>query len=337
MDKKHYIDLFVALGERLNSFGESETLPVIKQAMADNQWFSEADIVAAVHSLRQGMLRRETLEKWFAEYEIFYGKSKRIAIIMAGNIPLVGFSDLMCVIVTCNAAFVKTSSKDNALIRYVIGLIKDIDCSVQINDYIPGEHYDAVIATGSNDTVKYFRSAFADVPSIIRGSRSSAAVLTGYEGEQELQALGRDIFRYSGMGCRNVSLVFIPKDYDINMLGQIIAPPKGTINKKYYNNYLATKAKMIASGEELNDYGTFLVTEGDSFPASLSNIVVLRYSDLSEVYRWLDDNDNSVQCVAAGFGLSHPRIVGLGEAQTPFPWDYPDGVDVVRFLNDITI
>jgi len=157
------------------------------------------------------------------------------------------------------------------------------------------------------------------------------ALLTGEETDGELHALGRDIFRYSGLGCRNVSLVFIPLDYDLARFVRAVAPPEEAVNPKYRNNYRSLRARLRAAGEDFYDGGTFVVTVGDRFPVSLSNIVAFRYDRAEEVYGWLEANDGAVQCVV-GRDVVHPRAVGFGAAQMPWPWDYPDGTDVMAFL-----
>lgn len=333
MDKKYYIDLFTSLGEQLKDLEKPQNQNVIINALKDNPWFTTASIATAIEALRDVMLRRDILKNWLSQYELSYASPKRVAIIMAGNIPLVGFSDLLCVLATGNEAHIKTSSKDNVLMKYIMKVMKEMDCDIPIYNYEIDKSYDAVIATGSNDTGKYFRSTFSDLPAIIRGSRSSVAILTGNESEQELRLLGDDIFTYSGLGCRNVSLIFVPSDYDTVQLGSKITPDHSTVNRKFYNNYLSVKAKLYASELSFLDCGSFVLTEGDSFSASLSNIVISRYDYIDEVYNWLTINDRTIQCVV-GHGLRHRSVVDFGQSQRPFPWDYPDGIDVVRFLNN---
>lgn len=333
MTKRDYITVFAALGERLGGFGDDErTECIIREAIAENPWFTRTDIISAVAALRDYMLSEGIVAEWLTRYDLVYGTPKRVAIILAGNIPLVGFSDLMCVLASGNTPVVKTSSKDGVLMRYVMQLLGEIAPELVINEYNPKGEYHAVIATGSDNTGRYFRSEFAGVPTLIRGSRGSVAVLRGSETVEELQLLSRDIFSYSGLGCRNVSILFVPEEYDLNYFGRVVARPVAKLNRKYYNNYLSTKGKLAASGMQFTDCGSCVITQGDTFPVSLSNLIAFRYSDVDFVATWLGANDDKIQCVVGGEGL-HPRWVAFGESQHPSPWDYPDGVDVMSFLS----
>ncbi len=328
------IDSFARLGERLEDFGRTpRTRALADAAVAANPWFTVGDILFAVDALRCTMLQREVLSRWLSRYggEPSGGKGKCVALIMAGNIPLVGFHDLLCVLASGHVPFVKPSSKDAVLTEYVIGLLRDTAPDAVVERYVPGGRYDAAIATGSDNTGRYFRTLFGEIPALIRGSRSSAAVLVGDESDAELEALGRDMFRYSGLGCRSVSLVFVPQGYDLDRFARRVAPRREEVNPKYFNNYRSLRAKLRAAGEPFLDAGTFVLTHGRDFPAVLSDIVAYPYRDMDEVRVWLEANDGRVQCVE-GRALGHPRAVGFGEAQTPFPWDYPDGTDVMEFL-----
>lgn len=329
----YYTELFARLGGRLEGFGTTpETRAVAEAAVAANPWFTLSDVVFSVDAVRRHMLDAAVSARWLSRY----GASERtvrsrVAVVMAGNIPLVGLSDLLCVVASDCIPYIKMSSKDSVLMEYVVGLLCGLAPGIRVGRYLPGERYDAAIATGSDNTGRYFHALFDGIPSIIRGSRSSVALLTGDETVEELSALGRDMFRYSGLGCRNVSLVFVPQDYDLARFVRAVAPSREEVNPKYRNNYRSLRARLRAAGEDFYDGGTFVVTAGDRFPVSLSNIVVFCYDREAEVYGWLEANDGAVQCVV-GRDVAHPRAVGFGAAQTPWPWDYPDGTDVMEFL-----
>lgn len=329
----YYTELFARLGGLLEGFGTvPETRAVAEAAVAANPWFTLSDVVFSVDAVRRNMLDAAVSARWLS----YYGANERtvrsrVAVIMAGNIPLVGLSDLLCVVASDCIPYIKMSSKDSVLMEYVVGLLCGLAPGIRVERYVPEERYDAAIATGSDNMGRYFHALFDGIPSIIRGSRSSVALLTGEETDGELHALGRDIFRYSGLGCRNVSLVFIPLDYDLARFVRAVAPPEEAVNPKYRNNYRSLRARLRAAGEDFYDGGTFVVTVGDRFPVSLSNIVAFRYDRAEEVYGWLEANDGAVQCVV-GRDVVHPRAVGFGAAQMPWPWDYPDGTDVMAFL-----
>ena len=215
--------------------------------------------------------------------------------------------------------------------EYVEELLRNIAPEMEICRYDGQRKYDAVIASGSDDTGRHLRALFDGTPSIIRGSRSSAALLTGRETPAELEGLQDDMFRYSGLGCRNVSLLLVPQETDMAGLCNSIAAPHRTVNPKYRNNYRSLRGKLVAAGTRFIDAGYFIATAGDSFPAATSNIVFHRYDSEEEAYAWIAAHDQSLQCVV-GHDVHHPRAVRFGEAQQPRPWDYPDGIDVMEFL-----
>ena len=324
---KRPLDIFVALGERLAYFGEDAvSRAVMERAEAENGWFTAADVRYAVRSIREDMLRREKLEPWLASYglpDAAPAKPKRVAIIMAGNIPLVGFFDLLCVVASGNHAAVKMASKDRVLMSYVIELLRDIEPEILLSEYVD-EPVDAVIATGSDNANRYFRSRFADVPSLLRGNRHSVAVLTGDESAEQLRALSEDIYRYSGLGCRNVSLIFAPDGCDVELA-------KCDVCAKYANNFRQTRALLAMGGVKYRESGCSLLVEGEAFSAQLSRINVVRYASLAEVGAWLEAHEEELQCVVSN-SIEHSRRVAFGSAQRPTLMDYPDERDVMRFL-----
>ena len=327
---------FGALGDRLAGFGTTEaTREVIAGAVSANPWFTGTDVVSAVAAIREQMLDRDRLRAWLAAYGEPEGEPLRVAVIMAGNIPLVGFADLLYVLAAGHVPYVKPSSKDSVLMAYVIGLLRGAEPSLPVGVYGEGEEYDAVIATGSDNTGRYFRSRFAEIPAIIRGSRGSAAVLTGDETERELVLLRQDMLRYGGLGCRNVSLLFVPEACSLERLVGMLRVQRADVHPKYYNNYRSLKGKLAVSGERFVDCGSFVLTDGEEFPTELSRIVVCRYRTPEEVCQWLAAHDDKVQCVVSRDGGS-VRGVRFGEAQSPALADYPDGVDVPAFLAGVS-
>ncbi len=376
MNAEKYIRLFSSLGVRLSGFGGDEaSRRVIAAAMDENPWFTEGDIIMAVEAIRTHILQPDILAEWLGRYRVDYSSMRDIAVIMAGNIPLVGFSDLLCIIAAGDMCHLKMSGKDSVLMKYVAGLLKYIDPAVPIAEYRVCGRYDAVIATGSDNTNRYFRSAFSGIPSLLRGSRSSVAVLGGDETDDMLRLLSTDVFSYSGLGCRNASLIFVPELYDIDRLGRVITPAAENINAGYLNNYIQNRALLTVKGEPFKDFGCFLMQEKevladsasskisskdaagthpsqmsakdaadscplqmyakDAFPMNISSVNYCHYSRTEEVGEWLAANDGAVQCVVANT-LNHPRAVTFGQAHRPYPWDYPDGRDVMEFLNGLS-
>ncbi len=325
---KTVTEIFVNLGERLSDFGADwRSREVVRRAMSDNEWFTESDIMRAVEAIRLCMLDRQHIEKWLAAYPAPAQETTpcRVAIIMAGNIPLVGFFDLMCVVASGNVAVVKYSSKDHALISYVVSLLSEIEPALQIEEYADGVTVDAVIATGGESANRWFDSTFGDVPHLFRGNRHSVAVLSGEESAKEMEGLADDIFSYSGLGCRSVSLVFVPHNYSLQL-------PSRVMCQGYRNNCLRTKALLLMTGVEFVGLGDAVMVEGMAeFPNVLSRINVVRYDSVDEVAQWLATHDTELQCVVSSMKL-HQRTVGFGRAQYPELTDYADDVDVMKFL-----
>lgn len=329
---KSTVQIFSELGVRLAEFGSEErSRSVIARAVAENEWFSVNDICYAVEAIRSEMLDAEKISKWLSFYP-FVGASeaKRVAVIMAGNIPLVGFFDLMCVLASGNIPFVKPSSKDCVLEEYVEHLLREIEPKLRIEKYVEGVEYDAVIATGGDSANLYFRAAFDGVPCLLRGSRHSVAVLSGSESEIEIWDLADDIFTHSGLGCRNVSLVFVPKGFTLYL-------PTHRMCRAYHNNYLQCRALLTMQGADFEDLEEAVIVHSEvaEFPRFLSQINLVEYSDLQEVKQWLAMNDESLQCVVSDIGGLHSRCVPFGQAQCPTLFDYADERDTMQFLHSI--
>lgn len=329
-EMKSVVEIFDTLGKRLAEFGRDEaSCRVMAQAMADNEWFSESDIRYAVEAIRQEMLDGERITEWLSHYPAPANHTpKRVAVIMAGNIPLVGFFDLMCVIASGNIPCVKPSSKDRVLECYIEELLLDIEPALRIERYEESGNYDAVIATGGDSANLYFRNRFKGVPALLRGSRHSVAVLSGNESSEELEGLSRDVFTYSGLGCRSVSLVFVPKEYRLVL-------PVHKMCRAYHNNYIQHRALLTMTNRAFEESGEALFVRGEAdFPSRLSQINIAEYSDVAEVRAWLAENDERLQCVVAAERL-HGRCVAFGRAQHPTLTDYADEKDTMAFLYSV--
>ncbi|MBO7219651.1 MAG: aldehyde dehydrogenase [Alistipes sp.] len=329
---KSTIQIFSELGARLAEFGKEErSRSAMARAIAENEWFSASDIHYAVEAIRSEMLDTEKIEKWLSKYpSLVQHRNLRVAIIMAGNIPLVGFFDLMCVIASGNTPFVKPSSKDRVLEEYIEQVLREIEPSLRIEAYDEKADYDAIIATGGDSANLYFRTAFADTPALLRGSRHSVAVLSGKEKKEDMERLSDDIFIHSGLGCRNVSLIFAPKGSKPK-----IAPRK--MSRAYHNNYLQCRALLTMQGEKFEDLGEAVLVRSKvaTFPRFLSQINIVEYSSLEDVKSWLATNDESLQCVVSAIEGIHSRQVEFGKAQFPSLFDYADERDTMQFLSAI--
>jgi hypothetical protein len=323
---KHIVDIFTTLGERLACFGSDDASNrIIEDAIAANGWFTRVDILRAVEAIRTEMLNRERLIAWLKNYTKAI-ETKRVAVIMAGNIPLVGFFDLLCVLAAGHECHIKPSSKDSVLMRYVVDQLRDIETNVAIRDYSADATYDMAIATGGDDANAYFREHFAGTRTLLRGSRHSVAVLGGKESAEELRALYNDITAYSGLGCRSVSMLFVPRGYVPDFKRGVAE------NVKLKRNVQAMRATLTIEGAEFWDAGAFIMRRGEDFAQSLAVVTLREYSDIEEVKAWLKGNAEHIQCVVSNIGIEGSQP--LGRAQYPALMDYADGVDTMRFLLD---
>lgn len=320
------IEIFTTLGERLTTFGKDETTArIIEDAVAENGWFTPRDIIQAVDAIRSEMLVRERLVEWLAHYPIAT-EPKRVAVIMAGNIPLVGIFDLLCVIAAGHTCCVKPSSKDRVLMRYIIGLLHEIEPAVMIEEYVATDHYEMAIATGGDDANAYFREHFATTRTLLRGSRHSIAILDGTESREELQGLYTDITSYSGLGCRSVSMIFLPRGTALRL------PHTTPINPKMAGGMRSLRVLYTLQQRAYVDYGAFIALHSDSFPAQLGIVSLVEYDDIGDVEAWIDAHKDTIQCIA-----THMPIAGaipLGRAQYPTLWDYADGCDTMQWLGE---
>lgn len=319
---KHIVDIFSALGERLTRFGSDDASNrIIDEAIAANGWFTRADIFRAVEAIRSEMLDREKLMAWLSHYTKAV-EPKRVAVIMAGNIPLVGFFDLLCVVAAGHECHLKPSSKDSVLMRYIVEQLRDIEPSIAIYDYSADATYDMAIATGGDDANAYFREHFAGTRTLLRGSRHSVAVLNGNESAEELQAIHNDITAYSGLGCRSVSMLFVPRGYIPDFKRGVAE------NAKLRRNIQAMRATLTIEGAEFWDAGAFIMRRGEDFAQSLAVVTLREYSDIEEVKKWIEENTEHIQCVVSRSDIP------FGRAQYPALMDYADGVDTMHFLLD---
>ncbi len=333
---------FLKLGEFLRNYCSSDVHigqwsqkleETITLAKHKNGWFTKDNVEFALKSWGE-LLKEDTLSDWLKAYQVQQNKIKTVAVIMAGNIPLVGFHDLLSVLLTGNKALAKLSSNDNVLIYF----IKDYLISIEplLKDKIifsdgKMQDFDAVIATGSNNTARYFEHYFGKVPNIIRKNRNSIAVLTGKESPEQLEALGEDIFRYYGLGCRSVSKLFVPENYEFDAFFKSVYSYHPIIEqKKYENNYDYNKAVYLMSEFKILDNGFLILKEDKSYASPIASLFYENYDTLEKLKVHLKNDDHQLQCVV-GDGIIEDEIA-FGGTQKPTLSDYADGVDTVDFL-----
>ena len=330
--KQQNINNLVRLGELLSKTEQFND--IFDKAEQQNSWFTRANVTFAFKSWSEA-LSENNVQQWLSQYQLPQTTSpKKILIIMAGNLPLVGFHDLLCVLVAGHKAIVKLSSDDRVLLPYLITQIRTFapewaEAVAFTDDKVT--EYDAVIATGSDNTARYFEYYFGKKPHIIRKNRHSVAVLTGEETPEELQDLGKDIFLYYGLGCRSVSKLFVPQDYDFDLLFQAIYPYKDIIEEqKYANNYDYNKAVYLMSLYKLLENGFLLLKEDEHYGSPIATLFYEYYTNKEALKKKLATDREKIQCV-----VGHNFIDGeipFGQTQTPKLWDYADGVNTLTFL-----
>ncbi|TDQ31495.1 acyl-CoA reductase [Zeaxanthinibacter enoshimensis] len=314
----------------------SEFQTAITLASQQNPWFTEEFQLQAIENWGEA-LKEESLQDWLAAYPRANGEPKRVALIMAGNIPLVGFHDFLSALITGNSVLVKLSSKDKILFPFIAKYLEDTEPSLKdAIEFTDGRltDYDAVIATGSNNSARYFEYYFGGKPNIIRRNRNSVAILDGTESEEELKALGRDIFDYFGMGCRNVSKLYVPQNYQFDKFYESIECYSDVLNHtKYANNYDYNKAVYLMSEFPILDNGFLLLKEDSSYSSPIGTVFYERYRTKEELNIKLEQDKDQIQCIVSN---STAEGLPLGKAQSPGLSDYADGIDTVEFMLKIT-
>ena len=338
---------FVQLGNVFDLFARSATWPgfscglsedeyagferAIDRAGIVNGWFTPANVRHMLGSLAM-MLEEKALRSWL-QMAPAPATQRSIGIIMAGNVPMVGFHDLLCVVLSGHRARVKLSSQDNVLIPAALEVLERFAPGVK--ELVSADEgklgaVDAIIATGSNNTARYFEHYFGHLPRLLRKGRISVAVLDGSESDAELVVLGEDVFRYFGLGCRNVSKLYVPRNFDLDRFFGAIYPWKDIVNhNKYGNNYDYNKAVWLLERVQLVENGFLLVREAEALASPVASIHFERYDDRAAVLVGLEARREEIQCIV---GHGH---VPFGRSQYPAVDDYADGMDTMTFLRSV--
>ncbi|WP_196886375.1 acyl-CoA reductase [Aureivirga sp. CE67] len=342
---------FIALGEFLSQFTtvgivKKDNIPhndlffdafkmQIKRAQEVNGWFTQDNVLFSLQNWSEA-LTEENLNSWLNAYDFSAISPKKVAVIMAGNIPMVGFHDFLSVVMSGHHILAKQSSNDTHFIPLAVKYLEYLNPEFKETITITqGElkDFDAVIATGSNNTARYFDFYFGKYPNIIRRNRNSVAVITGKESEEELVALGDDIFRYFGLGCRNVSKIFVPRDYDFDLIFKAVYNKKDIINyERYANNYDYNKAVYLMSLFDLRENGFLVLKEDESYTSPISTLFYEYYDSLEDLEKKLEADEEKIQCVVAKDETLERETVAFGNTQKPRLWDYADGVNTLEFL-----
>lgn len=311
---------------------------VLETAHYHNPWFTPQFCHYAINSIAQQWLNEESLNKWISKYPSSYfepNPTKNIGVVMAGNVPFVGLHDLLCVLISGHNFVGKQSSKDGGLMQAIVNLLLELEPRLSSSIILTEgklEKFDAVIATGSDNSARYFEYYFGKYPNIIRKNRHSIAVLNGSESEEELSGLASDIFTYFGLGCRNVSKILIPKDYDFKPLFQAFEPYKELINhNKYANNYEYHKAIYLMNQVTHIDNGFVILKPDEGLGSPVGVLYYQPYTNIEGAIAYIDSNRESIQCVVSN-NKKVPNSIPFGRTQEPNLYDYADGIDTIEFL-----
>ena len=324
------------LAENNEDFNEnnSEFELVIKKSEIENPWFT---IENQKFALKQwsDVLTEENLNSWLSNYSPSK-TSKKVGLILAGNIPLVGWHDVISVVLSNHIPLIKLSSKDKQMIPFLLKKWKEFSENEIEYEFVERlTDFDAVIATGSNNTARYLEYYFKNHISIIRKNRTSVAVIKGDETEEELKLLAQDIFQYFGLGCRNVTRLFIPEDFVIDRVFESFIDFKEIVNhNKYANNYDYNRAVYLLNQDKFWDNNFVMLKEDEKLFSPLSVIHFSRYSSLDEVTNFIKENEENIQCVVGKNDLGMETVY-FGEAQNPGLDTYADNVDTMKFLEVI--
>jgi hypothetical protein len=306
----------------------------IDRAQEFNGWFTKDNVLIAFESWSEALCS-ENLHKWTSTYNFDkITKPKNIAIIMAGNIPLVGFHDFLSVLICGHNAVVKLSTSDKHFLPLVVRFLEYLDPYFKNKITFTEKKladFNAVIATGSNNSARYFEHYFGKYPYIIRKNRNSVAILTGNETQKELALLGEDIFQYFGLGCRSVSKIFVPKNYNFDVLFNALYAFRDIINyKKYENNYDYNKAVYLMSLFNIVENGFVMLKEDANYASPIATIFYEYYDDFEILKRKLALESEQIQCIVCNENVVD--FVKFGQTQRPKLWNYADSIDTVEFL-----
>lgn len=345
MTRNERIQLLVALGDYLRTQSDDPALQtVVEKAHAENQWFTEDNIRQSLKAIAETMLAQDALEAWAALYpdNAPVHPERTVGLIMAGNIPLVGFHDWMCVFVAGHRARIKLSEKDKTLLPFLVKKMGDwVFESWEYTEFVeegaPIGEIDAVVATGSNNTARYFEQYFGKYPNIIRSNRNSVAVLTGSETTEDLIELGKDVFAYFGLGCRNVSKLYVPAGYHFEPLLEALHEYREMVlHNKYKNNFDYNFTLYILNNTPHLNNGCVLLVENPALTTRIATLHYEFYRDADHLYGLLEPQLDNIQCVVGHEPIRNIKVLPFGTTQKPGLGDYADGVDTMAFLTSLS-
>jgi hypothetical protein len=330
------IDALVTLGEQIVGGHDPRLEEAIHRAKVENSWFSDDNIRLAVQAIAEEFLQEDKLAALVKDYHLDdHIRQRHVGLILAGNIPMVGFHDVLCTFITGHIALIKYAEKDRVLIHCILQMLGDIapETRAYFKEVEKLKDYDAAIATGSNQTSVHFEWYFRHVPHIIRRNRNSVAVITGEETAEELVGLGKDIFSYFGLGCRNVSMLLVPEGYAISSLFDNLQAYSEVIHHhKYKNNFDYNLALFLLNKEPFLHNDFFILKESDSLLSRIGVIHWHEYKNIDQAIDYIHQHRDSIQCVVSGSKFPDITTVQFGHSQCPGIRDFADATDTIQFL-----
>lgn len=336
MNTTQRLQAFAELGLALKALSPEQIQDMAWRAGNANAWFDEQNVTHAFNGIIQ-LLDKQSLEDWVFAYDLEQLTPRKVGVVMAGNIPMVGFHDMLCVLMAGHDLYAKLSSSDTYLMKQLaeqlIRIEPEFGNKIHFVELL--KEVDAIIATGSDNTSRYFEYYFSKKPHIIRRNRTSLGILTGDESTAELAALGTDIVQYYGLGCRNVSKVFVPEGYSFTPFFEAIEPLKDVASHhKYHNNFDYNKSILLINRTPHLDNGFLLVTESPQMVSPISVLYYQTYADARDLQQQIEAVADKTQCLVSAQGW-YKNSTNFGQAQCPAVWDYADGVDTLRFLSQL--
>lgn len=335
MKREERISIFIKLGTAIKTLNPEEKDELLWRVENNNNWFTKDSVESALDGL-SFMLSPGKMESWLSMYELKDVENpKSVGLMMAGNIPAVGFHDLMCVILSGHQAVIKLSSSDEILMKWIIKKLIEIEPKlekkIRTQEMLKG--MDAYIATGSDNSSRYFNYYFGKYPHVIRQNRTSIAVLSGNETEEDYINLGKDIFQYFGLGCRNVSKIYVKSEDQLqDLLAALEVYSSVGSHHKYHNNYDYNKSIYLVNLEKHLDNGFLLLKESEELVSPISVLYYELYDNEAHLSKKFEGLKGKIQCVVG----SESGKIPFGAAQNPEPWDYADEVDTMTFLQGLS-
>ncbi len=336
MSQKERIEAMVYLGSLINE--ENEKLSAaVEYASLKNPWFTRTNSWASLQAIKTSFLNLDILEDWLNKYH-FSDTEKIVGLILAGNIPLVGFHDLMSVFLSGHSAMIKYSEKDDVIMNYLVEELclayPIFKSKFKVVERL--ENFDAVIATGSNNSSRYFEYYFGKYPNIIRKNRNAVAILDGTETDTELESLSNDVFSYFGLGCRNVSKLYVPREYNFQRMLELFHQNKEIIlHTKYKNNFDYNIALFMLNRVEYLNNGNLILKEDKILGSRIACLHYEYYDDIESLEKELQSRIEEIQCISTKLHLTQIDTIPLGKCQSPGIDDYADGIDTMKFLSEL--